>query len=62
MSIMQVDILKKKMKVYLTFDDSVNENKSLLKRYTDIWDGFKNQIKAINGREENNYEKRLHEN
>ena len=50
------------MKVYLTFDDSVNENKSLLKRYTDIWDGFKNQIKAINGREENNYEKRLHEN
>ena len=55
---MQVDILKKKMKVYLTFDDSVNENKSLLKKYTDIWDGFKNQIKAINGGEENNYEKR----
>ena len=59
---MQVDILKKKMKVYLTFDDSVNENKSLLKKYTDIWDGFKNQIKAINGGEENNYKKRLHEN
>ena len=59
---MQVDILKKKMKVYLTFDDSVNEYKSLLKKYTDIWDGFINQIKAINGGEENNYEKRLHEN
>ena len=34
---------------YLIFDDSVNENKELLKKYADIWDGIKNEIKAING-------------
>ena len=42
---------------YLIFHDSVNENKRLLKRYTDVWDGIKNKIKAINGGEENNYGK-----
>ena len=40
---------------YLVFDDSVNENKGFLKRYADIWDGIKNEIKAINSGEENNY-------
>ena len=39
---------------YLIFDDSVNENKGLLKKYADVWDGIKNEIKAINGGEENN--------
>ena len=34
---------------YLIFDDSVNENKKLLKKYADVWDGIKNEIKAING-------------
>ena len=34
---------------YLIFDDSVNENKELLKKYADVWDGIKNEIKAING-------------
>ena len=38
-------------------DYSVNENKALLKRYADVWDGIKNEIKAINGGEENNYGK-----
>ena len=33
---------------YLVFDDSVNENKALLKKYTDVWDGIKNEIKATN--------------
>ena len=33
---------------YLIFDDSVNENKALLKKYADVWDGIKNEIKAIN--------------
>ena len=33
----------------LIFDDSVNENQALLKKYTDVWDGIKNEIKAING-------------
>ena len=38
-------------------DYSVNENKALLKRYADVWDGIKNEIKAINGGEESNYGK-----
>ena len=41
----------------LIFDDSVNENKVLLKRYADIWDGIKSEIKSINGGKENNYGK-----
>ena len=42
---------------YLIFDDSVNENKGLLKKYADVWDGIKNEIKAINGCKENDYGK-----
>ena len=42
---------------YLIFDDSVNENKELLKKYADVWDGIKSKIKAINGGKENNYGK-----
>ena len=42
---------------YLIFDDSVNENKALLKKYADVSDGSKNNIKAINGGEDNNYGK-----
>ena len=46
---MQVDILKKKNgNKYLIFD-SVDENKEVLKKYADVWDGIKNKIKAING-------------
>ena len=41
---------------YLIFD-SVNENKEVLKKYADVWDGIKNKIKAINGGKENDYEK-----
>ena len=41
----------------MIFDDSVNENKGLLKKYADVWDGIKNEIKAINGGKENDYEK-----
>ena len=41
----------------MIFDDSVSENKKLLKRYTDLWDGIKNIINAINGSKENNYGK-----
>ena len=32
---------------YLMFDDSVNENKELLK-YANVWDGIKNEIKKTN--------------
>ena len=42
---------------YLIFDDSVNENKGLLKKYADVWHGIKNEIKAINGGKENDYGK-----
>ena len=41
----------------MIFGDSVNENKGLLKKYIDFWDGIKNEIKAINGGEENHYRK-----
>ena len=43
---------------YLIFDDSVNENKELLKKkYADVWNEIKNEIKIINGGKENDYEK-----
>ena len=42
---------------YLIFDDFANENKGLLKEYADVWDGIKNEIKAINGGKENDYGK-----
>ena len=42
---------------YLIFYDSVNEKKRLLKKYADVWDEIKNEIKAINGGEENHYGK-----
>ena len=42
---------------YLAFDDSVTENKALLKRYADVWDGIKNKIKLINVGKEKDYGK-----
>ena len=42
---------------YLIFDDSVDENKEVLKKYADVWNGIKNKIKAINDNDENDYEK-----
>ena len=41
----------------MIFDDSVNENKALLKKYAHVWDGSKNEIKAINGGKGNDYGK-----
>ena len=41
---------------YLIFD-SVDENKKVLKKYADVWDGIKNKIKTINGGEENGCQK-----
>ena len=37
----------------MVFDDSVKKNKGLLKKYADVWDGIKSEIKAINGGKEN---------
>ena len=44
---------------YLIFDDSVNQNKWVLKIYEDVWDGMKNKIKTVNDGEktEKNYMK-----
>ena len=50
-------IEEKNSNKYLIFYDSANENKGLLKKYADAWDGIKNKIKAIYGRKENNYGK-----
>ena len=36
---------------YLVFD-SVDENKEVFKRYGCVWDGIKNEIKAVNGSKE----------
>ena len=41
----------------MIFDDSLNENKELLKKYAGVSDGIKNEIKAINHGKENDYEK-----
>ena len=48
---------EKNGKKYLIFDDSVNENEGLLKKYADVWDGIKNEMKAINGGKVNDYGK-----
>ena len=42
---------------YLIFNDSVNENKRLLKKPGHLWDGIKDEIKTINNRKENDYGK-----
>ena len=42
---------------YLIFDDTIDENKKLLKKYTDVQDGIKNEIKTINGDKANDYGK-----
>ena len=39
---------------YLIFD-SVDEKKEVLKKYADVWDGIKYEIKTIIGGKENNY-------
>ena len=41
---------------YLIFD-STDENKELLKKYNDVFNGIRDEIKAINGGKENDYEK-----
>ena len=40
---------------YLVFD-SVDENKELLKKYNDVWNGIKNEIKEVSS-DECDYEK-----
>ena len=42
---------------YLVFNDSVNENKEVLKKFAEIWGGIKYEIKTINSGKENDYRK-----
>ena len=52
---MQTDILKNILNKYLVFD-STDENKELLKKYNDVFNGIRNKIKKISG-DECDYEK-----
>ena len=49
-------IEEKVVEKYLVFD-SKDENKELLKKYSDVFNGVKNEVKTINGGKENDYEK-----
>ena len=49
--------IEEKMGNKYLFFHSVDENKEVLKKYADVWDGIKNKIKAINGGEKNDYGK-----
>ena len=40
---------------YLIFE-SIDENKELLKKYNDVFNGIRDEIKTINGGKENDYE------
>ena len=46
---------------YLLFDSaelhSVDENKEILKKYTELWDGIKNKIEIMNGGKTSEYGK-----
>ena len=46
-------IEEKNRNKYLFLDDSVDEEKEVSKKYSDVWDGIKNEIKTINGSKEN---------
>ena len=52
---MQLRWRKNKSK-YLVFD-STDENKEVLKKYTELWDGIKNEIETINGGKKGEYGK-----
>ena len=41
---------------YLVLDD-VDENKEVLKKYEEVWEGIKKEIETINGGEKTEYEK-----
>ena len=46
---------------YLIFDSaelrSTDENKEVLTKYNEVWNGIKNEIKAINDNKENDYQR-----
>ena len=54
-------IEEKNKSKYLVFD-STDESKEVLKTYRELWDGIKNEIKAINVGKEGEYGKDFIEN
>ena len=48
--------VKKKLNKYLVLDD-VGENKEVLKKYEEVWEGIKKEIKIINVGEKIEYGK-----
>ena len=48
--------VKKSESKYLVFD-STDENKKVLKKYRELWDGIKNDIEIINGGKKGEYGK-----
>ena len=49
-------IQEKNQSKYLIFD-STNENKEVLKKFNELWDGIKNEIETINGCKTGEYDK-----
>ena len=50
--------LKKKMRVSIFFFlDDIDQNKEVLKKYEEVWEGIKKEIEAINGGEKIEYGK-----
>ena len=43
---------EKNQNKYLVFDDITDQNKEVIMKYTELWDGIKSEIKAINGGKE----------
>ena len=48
-----MDLLKKKMEIFV-FDCTV-ENKDVLAKHTEFWDGIKNEVETINGGKASEY-------
>ena len=51
-----VTLRKKNGNKYLVLDD-VDENKEVLKKYEEVWEGIKKEIETINGSEKIEYGK-----
>ena len=54
-------IKEKGVNKYFGIFESADENKELLEKYNDVWNGIKNKIKEVDDSENKNKNKRLHE-
>ena len=50
--------MREKWSKYLVFD-STDENKEVLKKYAELWDGIKNEIETLNDGKKGEYGKDL---